>query len=257
MNNIGICLTGIIPMRASMSHKSEMISELLFGEIFEIMSHSGDWIKIKMLIDNYEGFINNSSAIHIIKEKKSFDYENSKSFLICENNGGVINVNGKNISVPFGAKIPNFTIDGIDISFDKNICFQKLAEQNLRKTIYNQSIKLLNIPYLWGGRCGWGIDCSGLAQLVYNFIDILLPRDADQQIYHGNTLHFISEAQTGDLVFFDNEDKEITHVGIMIDNKTIIHASKMVRIDKIDQNGIYNEEINRYTHNLRIIKTLI
>ena len=253
----GICVIGMIPMRATMSHKAEMVSQLLFGEIFEVISHRGEWIKIKLLIDNYEGFINNSSAIMMINEENIYDNKYLKSYSICEHNNAIVNINGKNIPVPFGAKIPDFSINGIKFSFDKKKYIQKTKAKDLRTTVYNQALKLLNTPYLWGGRCGWGIDCSGLAQLVYNFIDIYLPRDANEQICHGNNLNFISEAQMGDLAFFDNNDKEITHVGIMIDNKTIIHASKMVRIDKIDQNGIYNEEINRYTHNLRIIKTLI
>ncbi len=111
-----------------------------------------------------------------------------------------------------------------------------------------------NTPYLWGGRSQWGIDCSGFSQLIYSCFGISLPRDAYQQAEMGEIVDFISEIQVGDLAFFDNADGRITHVGIMLDRDTIIHASAKVRIDRMDTEGIFNAELNRYSHKLRIIK---
>ena len=73
----------------------------------------------------------------------------------------------------------------------------------------------------------------------------------------GKTLHFINEAREGDIAFFDNEDEKITHTGIILNNDQIIHASGSVRIDNIDHYGIYNKELKKYTHKLRIIKRVL
>jgi cell wall-associated NlpC family hydrolase len=101
-----------------------------------------------------------------------------------------------------------------------------------------------------------GIDCSGLILNVMKIKGIALPRDASQQVKLGHTVGFIGEAERGDFCFFDNSEGRITHVGIYMGNKEIIHASGKVRIDAIDHQGIYNRDTKKYTHRLRIIKRL-
>ena len=115
----------------------------------------------------------------------------------------------------------------------------------------------MNSPYLWGGRAFYGIDCSGLTQVVYKIFGIRITRNSYQQIKMGHTVEFIREAQPGDLAFFDDKEGNIKHVGILLDQKRIIHASGLVRIDKIDHQGIYHEGKNKYTHKLRLIKSYI
>ena len=115
----------------------------------------------------------------------------------------------------------------------------------------------INAPYLWGGRSPFGIDCSGFTQLVYKIAGKKLPRDAYQQAEIGQTLSFVEEAQSGDLAFFDNEEGSIVHVGILLQDNEIIHASGKVRIDKIDHQGIFNVDTKRYSHKLRLIKKIL
>ena len=86
---------------------------------------------------------------------------------------------------------------------------------------------------------------------------IQLKRDASQQAKQGRTLSFIEEAQTGDLAFFDNAEGKIIHVGIMMENHHIIHASGKVRIDKIDHQGIFNVDTGKHTHKLRLITNIL
>ena len=126
-----------------------------------------------------------------------------------------------------------------------------------KKHLINNALIFLNAPYLWGGRTPFGIDCSGFTQIVYRLQGINIPRDAHQQAEVGNTLSFIEESQEGDLAFFDDSEGEITHVGIIMNNNNIIHASGKVRIDKLDQQGIFNIEKKIHTHKLRIIKSIV
>jgi cell wall-associated NlpC family hydrolase len=126
-----------------------------------------------------------------------------------------------------------------------------------RTIIIKNALILLNSPYLWGGRSPLGIDCSGFTQLVYRLGQIKLLRDASQQATQGEFLSFIEEAENGDLAFFDNNDGKITHVGLIINDNYIIHAHGKVRIDMLDQSGIFNLESKKHTHKLRMIKKII
>tara|TARA_X000001036_G_C20087457_1_gene565704 strand:+ start:24 stop:380 length:357 start_codon:yes stop_codon:yes gene_type:complete len=115
----------------------------------------------------------------------------------------------------------------------------------------------MNAPYLWGGKTPFGIDCSGLSQMVYKINGYKIPRDAKDQVNLGVNLGFIEESKEGDLAFFDNDEGEITHVGILLKNNYIIHASGQVKVDKIDQTGIYDLKKKKHTHKLRTIKNII
>ena len=133
----------------------------------------------------------------------------------------------------------------------------KISGVKPKSELINTAYMYLNAPYLWGGKTLFGIDCSGFTQMVYKLNGYKLLRDASQQASQGEVLSFIEESEPGDLAFFDNEEGKIIHVGIMLENNYIIHASGKVRIDRLDHLGIYNAELNRHTHRLRVIKKII
>lgn len=130
---------------------------------------------------------------------------------------------------------------------------QRREYEFLRTVAY----KYLNAPYLWGGKSPFGIDCSGFTQMVFKITGYKLRRDTTQQIIQGNEIDELAEALPGDLVFFQNEHNQIVHVGILLDDQKIIHASGYVRVDFLDERGIFNESKNTHTHRMAKIKRIL
>lgn len=251
----GICNLAIVPVRLEPSDRSEQVTQLLFGEHFTILEQQTKWSKIKIAFDNYEGWIDNKQYQEI--SEKQFDSLNESPIVLSADLIEFIS-NPKNELLPIsiGSSLSFLNDDTLNIS---NFSFEGIRtcgvkpKSDLVKTAY----MYLNAPYLWGGKTPFGIDCSGFTQMVYKLNGYNLLRDASQQATQGEVLSFIEESEPGDLAFFDNEDGNIIHVGIMLDNNYIIHASGKVRIDRLDHLGIYNAETNRHTHKLRVIKKIL
>lgn len=251
----GICNLAIVPVRLEPSDRSEQVTQLLFGEHFTILEQQTKWYKIKIAFDNYEGWIDNKQYQEITE--KQFDSLNESPIVLSADLIEFIS-NPKNELLPIsiGSSLSFLNDDSVNIS---NFSFEGIRtcgvkpKSDLVKTAY----MYLNAPYLWGGKTPFGIDCSGFTQMVYKLNGYNLLRDASQQATQGDVLSFIEESEPGDLAFFDNEEGNIIHVGIILDNNYIIHASGKVRIDRLDHLGIYNAETNRHTHKLRVIKKIV
>jgi gamma-D-glutamyl-L-lysine dipeptidyl-peptidase len=251
----GICNLAIIPLRFEPSDKSEIVSQVLFGEHFEIIEQFKQWSRIKMQFDGYEGWVD-SKQYQLISEANYIQLSNDTIIL----NGDLIEyITGNSnllIPIPLGSSLSFINNNEINVN---NFYFEgtKINGIKDKKELINTAFLYLNAPYLWGGKTPFGIDCSGFTQMVYKLNGYKLLRDASQQATQGEALSFIEESEPGDLAFFDNEDGNIIHVGIIMENNYIIHASGKIRIDRLDHLGIYNPEINKHTHKLRVIKKII
>jgi hypothetical protein len=245
---IGICTLSNIPLRKEASSQSEIVSMILFGETFTIEDQTTEWMKVTTAADSYSGFISSKQCTLLTQPIEHFEPSTGYPFSILSSDLGVV-------MVPFGAQLPNYVDGKCTIN---NITYTVLSPQTPQayKDIAAMAKQFLNVPYLWGGRSVFGIDCSGYTQAVYKALGTQLPRDAYQQAEVGKTIAFLDEVQPGDLAFFDNEEGKITHVGIMLNPHQIIHASGQVRIDPIDSHGIMNTETQQYSHKLRIIKRI-
>jgi cell wall-associated NlpC family hydrolase len=259
MLNHAICLLSVVPVRETISHRSEMVTQLLFGELCLIEDQYQDWYKIRVQFDNYEGWIE-KKQIRSIDEKTYQKILNQpvKTYV----NAPVAFVRSKNAETPvlLGSSLPlfengTFRIGDETWTFEGGENYQQSRQTPERLGFW--AIKYVKSPYLWGGRSPFGIDCSGLVQNVFRMCGYSLPRDAAQQAKSGQVVNFIAEAKSGDLLFFDNAEGLITHVGIFVGDHQIIHASGEVRIDKIDHQGIFNETSGTYSHQLRLIKRLV
>jgi cell wall-associated NlpC family hydrolase len=101
------------------------------------------------------------------------------------------------------------------------------------------------------------MDCSGFTQIIFKQHGIKLLRDAAQQATQGENIGFISDSRPGDLAFFDHNDGKISHVGLLIDEHSIIHCSGSVRIDPVDHQGIFDPVKKAYSHQLRLIRRIL
>ncbi len=254
----GIIELSVVPGRAEPSDKSEMVTQLLFGDIFSIIEESGKFIHINIEFDNYECWICKKQYLPI--DKNEF-LEISKSPYHCVTDlVHLVSYKKKIFPIVQGSCLSNyrdgeFTLNNKKVVFDGNVSIpDKIGSKD---KIVEDALMYLNAPYLWGGKSPFGIDCSGLTQIVYKINNIVIPRDAYQQAKLGEGYSFLEEAEAGDIAFFDNEEGRINHVGILVGKNKIIHASGKVRIDTLDHQGIFNNETNSYSHKLRIIKNLI
>lgn len=251
----GICNLAVVPLRAEPSDKAEMISQVLFGEHFEILEEEKKWINIKLAHDHYEGWICKKQYKEI--PSSYFDELNLNyiDFPKCNSIINSINWSEKNEKqiITIGSILPFYNKGIGKIYKDQFQLEQDSIDEN---NVIEIGKSLLNTPYLWGGRSPIGIDCSGFVQLCYRMVGIFLPRDAYQQAEIGDDVSFIEVTEPGDLVFFDNDEGHINHVAMIIEPGKVIHASGKVRIDLLDHHGIYNEEKKEYTHKLRIIKRI-
>lgn len=258
----GIVNQCLAALRREPFERSEMVSQLLFGETFSVYEQHKGWLRVSVTHDSYEGWLDSKLCLTLNAE----DYEWLKSF-----------GNEKCATRPFNAqrvgdnypirlcpgsslfqfntdmgefKFPHETYKIYSVPFDSDEC-------TILENISKIAVNYVNSPYLWGGRSPYGIDCSGLVQVVFKSIGYKLPRDASQQVKEGTIVDFVNLTQAGDLAFFDNEEGNITHVGIVLPNGEIIHSSGFVRIDKLDQQGIFCVKIQTYSHKLRIIKRVL
>ena len=256
--NGGICYLSLIPMRSEPSEKSEMVNQLLYGDMVDIKETHGEWLKIINRYDGYTGWCN-SKQIELLTKETLEVLAHSSQVLVSGITASIAAPGMPPITVVQGSTLYQLS----DGKFAGPSGEYHLAEG---ATIFPQdgntidliemAASYLKSPYLWGGRSPFGIDCSGLTQIVFKMQGIKLMRDAWQQAGQGVLINLMAEARAGDLAFFDNEEEHITHAGILTGNGSIIHASGKVRVDPVDHHGIYDKTIGKYTHRLRTIRRI-
>ena len=270
-----IVLHSVVPVRLEAREGAEQETQLLFGELCEVLESLPRWYKVRNEADGEEGFVD-YKMITLMSEEEyqacAAAVQSSTARVMLPMTYAVSANNGQTIPLTLGTKLPNYregTFEVLGVTF--RIDQAAVAEQPLTlspDTLMQVLRFMLNTPYLWGGKNALGMDCSGLSQTVLSLFGITLPRNASQQVRCGEEVASLQEAQAGDLVFFDHNDPSsenteannckgdthISHVGILLDSERVVHCSGRVKIEHIDQRGIYGAEQQLYTHHLAAIR---
>jgi len=252
------CALSVIPVRKDPNDRSEMVTQLLFGERVEVIDKQDNWRKVKLAFDGYTGWVDKKQLVELELSEYSRLEAMPPSLsmdivqLVVLNSHQVVPVVLGSSLTGFNQK--KFNFGGTEFLYEGNVSTFIKPDASL---LLEHAYMYLNSPYLWGGRSPFGIDCSGFTQMAYKLCGISIKRDASQQAENGTLINLVEEANPGDLAFFDNAEGKITHVGFVLPNKMILHASGRVRIDKLDHQGIFNQEVNTYTHNLRLIRRIL
>jgi hypothetical protein len=246
----GICNLAVIPMRAEPNERSEQVSQVLFGEPFEILEWKDNWVQIITAYDQYKGWIGRLqfSMLGHIAYQQLMDTPPKLTYRAITQAWKI--KDNSILYLPVGSSLS--FLNGTTCYIEKEK-FEIIGQIGENENIDLIAKSFINTPYLWGGRTHFGVDCSGFTQVIFKLKGIQLKRDASMQAEQGQLIT-LQEAKVGDLAFFENPEGKITHVGMLLNREYIIHASGKVKIDMIDEKGIYSDELKRFTHKLSFVR---
>ena len=246
----GLCYLSVVALRSEASDKSELISQVLYGDYFKVLEHRKSWSRIRLGFDKYEGWIDNKQ-FQFIDELEYKELHKSDPLMTTDLVDFITNQKQQLLPILLGSVLNGLSY--LEHTFEG----AKSVGPKDKSKLVETAVLYLNTPYLWGGKTPFGIDCSGFVQMVYKLNGFKILRDASQQASQGDALSFIEESEPGDLAFFDNTEGDIIHVGIIMKDNYIIHAHGKGRIDRLDHTGIFNIQTNLHTHKLRVIKRIV
>jgi gamma-D-glutamyl-L-lysine dipeptidyl-peptidase len=255
----GVCRLSVVPVRAEPSDKAEQVTQLLFGDHYHVLEESTNrkWFKIRVFFDQYEGWIDHLQTHQISSEY--FHYLNQAEFKITTDITSTLLFNKVPLTILLGSIIPisSSELFKMEEQYAFNGDAKNVGLKREFEFIRNIALKYLNTPYLWGGKTPFGIDCSGFVQMAFRIGGYTLPRDAWQQAKQGKPVQSLEESRPGDLAFFTNSEGRIVHVGIVLSENKIIHASGKVRVDGLTLQGIVNSDSKELTHTLSHLRRIL
>lgn len=291
----GICHLSIIPVRAASTSKSEQVTQLIFGETYQIIKLSEDqkFVQIVIDYDQYEGWIEKSRVYEVLKG--IYKEAKDNQYWVVDQEVAILKNSPYDCQVYLGYTLPGYQSGSLKLGA-KELPFEgKIKDTRTiagRDYMIQTAFRYLGAPYLWGGKTLVGIDCSGLVQQVFKQAGYYLARDAYQQAKQGKEVQLLITAQSGDLAFFARNG-HIIHVGIIVTPKDlkrmnqelanlllerlsalkaqdlmeqprinqtfqwVIHAYDCVRVDVLDEQGIYNLDEQRYTHYTKCLRQIV
>ena len=202
----------VINLYKKPSVKSEVVTQMIYGESFSISKKSKKWLKIKIKEDNYKGYILNKKYSNFLKPTHK-----------------VISLKAKIFKFPNRIKINEITFGSKIKVIDNNLKFLKFAKGWIKKNdvkpisykekdLFKKITIFKNIKYKWGGKSFKGIDCSALIQVLLNFNNRFCPRDAKDQFRYFKKNINLNNIKKNDIIYWKG------HVAVALSNKKLIHA---------------------------------
>jgi len=255
----GTTFHAYVPIMLEPDQVSPMLSQVLFGEEFFVLDRTGDWLSIRLDTDDIEGWVMKQGVeLREIENEQEMNPGGPVS-LVSLPSATILDLTlGQQWIIPAGA-VWNSRDSYMQSWYGHN--FERLSGEGFvapgsKTDLLTIGKRLRSLPFIQGGRSGFGFDGPGLVQMLCRMRGNVIPRFAHQQAKLGNTINFMYEIEEGDLAFFDNEENEITHVGMILDKGNILHCDTCVSIDHLDHHGIYSSQQKQYTHKLRLIKRI-
>ena len=241
-----VVVVPVAPLRSGPDDRAELVTELLAGEPLALEEEgTGPWVRVHALRDGYRGWC----------DRKQLGKSTWERGVRCFRpfDPWVRETDGARVHLPWGATV---------YATDSEVF--TLGEQRLKRCLPAEPLPTCpaalaevwrGVPYRWGGKTHFGVDCSGLVQQVFAALGVMLPRDAADQIHCGSAVPAASH-QTGDLAFFQNAEGRIIHVGICTGPDALLHASGEVREDDLELRGIRHRPSGKITHELCEIRRI-
>jgi hypothetical protein len=257
--DFGVCRLSLVAVRAEGSDTAALVTQLLFGDHYQVQELSSDkkWMKIDIAFDQYEGWMDVKQHHSITKEH--YEYLNRAELKITTDLTTSILYNKVPLAILMGSIIPISSAElfKMEEQFAFNGEAKNLGQKREFEFLRVTANRYQHAPYLWGGKSPFGIDCSGFTQMVFKICGYSLLRDAKQQATQGKAVRNLTDSKPGDLAFFKNTEDTIVHVGIVYANGQIIHASGKVRIDPLTEQGIVHTETGTVTHRLSHLRRIL
>lgn len=253
---VAIALHSVIPVRAEAREGAEQNTQMLFGELCTVLEEKPRWNRVLLESDGQEGWVD-AKMITPMSDSEYAAYREAyeeaaivafpMTYAVSENNGQTIPLSAGTRLTHY--QDAHFSVLGVGFRIDPSMVITAPRELN-KENLLQTARFFLNTPYLWGGKNALGMDCSGFTQVLMSLFGKRLLRNASEQATQGQPVADLSQVQAGDLVFFDHEDGRICHVGIALDSGRVLHCSGRVKVEKLDETGIFSPEQGGYTHHL-------
>ena len=224
-----IAKVGVAPVLREPNLRSEQITQFVLGETAKVLEHQGDWRRVRLEPDRYEGWVHLGYALETDHEIARGWRETATAWsegAVVQTEEGIVvrlpvrarvGMAAPHVDLPDGRR--GTVVAGQVTSYDRVVARARAVAPDLWALQ-----TFAGTPYLWGGVTPWGVDCSGLVQTTFLARGRSLPRDAAQQVERGDPVE-PGDQQPGDLLFFAEHGDRITHVAIAGERDTLVHST--------------------------------
>jgi gamma-D-glutamyl-L-lysine dipeptidyl-peptidase len=245
----GVCRLSVVSVRKEPQVLSLQLSQLLFGDHYEVIGVSADksWIQIRIYFDQVEGWIPLNQHHTIAPEY--FDQINSADFKITTDVCSTILYKKTPLSILMGSIVPisQSELFKMEEQFAFNGESKSLGQKREFEFLKLIALKYLNAPEMEGGKTPFGIDGFGLVQMVHRICGYTLGHSLENLQRHGRKVE-VESAKPGDLIFLASLAKGTKSVGLWMEENKILHVDGRVRLDACANGNLLDGETKHESH---------